>query len=284
MGDLIHVSLFSGIGGIDLASEWAGFETVLQVEKDEFCQQILTKQWPDVPRMEDVRDVTAESVRQTVGERGIRPTLVSGGFPCQPFSSAGKRLGQKDDRDLWPQMFRIIQELRPDWILGENVANFTNMGLDRTISDLEGEGYTVRPFEIPAVAVQAPHQRMRVFIVANAERSGSEERNLSEITNRPGSRGWRSDAPNPPYSPGKRNNGDGIERRNIRTREMQPGGRSGEASEGKWQLSESPVCGADDGIPDRVDRLKALGNAVVPQQVYGILRGIAEIDRHIDSE
>jgi len=151
-------SLFSGIGGFDLGLERAGFEIIWQVEIDPFCNKVLAKHWPNVKRFLDVK---------TVGSKELEPVdLVCGGFPCQPYSCAGKRMGAEDDRALWPEMLRIIQEVRPRWVIGENVAGFVNMGLDNSISDLEREGYAVQAFIIPACAVNAPHRRDRVWIVA----------------------------------------------------------------------------------------------------------------------
>ena len=160
-----HISLFTGIGGIDLASEWAGFDTILQVENDPYCLQVLEKHWPTVERCTDIRSLNGRKYRGTID-------LLSGGFPCQPYSGAGKRKAFDDDRDLWPEMFRIVQEVRPTWVLGENVANFVNLGLDRTILNLESEGYEVQTFNIPAVAVSAWHQRARIFVVGYAEHYG----------------------------------------------------------------------------------------------------------------
>ena len=160
-----HISLFTGIGGIDLASEWAGFDTILQVENDPYCLKVLEKHWPTVERCTDIRSLNGRKYRGTID-------LLSGGVPCQPYSGAGKRKAFDDDRDLWPEMFRIVQEVRPTWVLGENVANFVNLGLDRTILNLESEGYEVQTFNIPAVAVSAWHQRARIFVVGYAEHYG----------------------------------------------------------------------------------------------------------------
>ena len=163
------LDLFSGIGGFSLGLErTGGFETVAFCEYDEKAQKVLKKHWPDVPIFKDVRNMNYEG---TVD-------IISGGYPCQPFSFAGKRKGTEDDRHLWPSMFKLIQKHRPTWVIGENVAGHINMGLDSVLTDLESEGYNVRTFLIPAVAVNAPHRRDRLWIVANSSRSraGTDDR------------------------------------------------------------------------------------------------------------
>jgi DNA (cytosine-5)-methyltransferase 1 len=160
-------SLFSGIGGIDLAAHWAGMETVVFCEREPFPQRVLRKHWPHVPIIDDVRDFT----RKELERRGIGTIdIISAGYPCQPFSYAGKRRGAEDDRHLWPEVKRILSEIRPRWFVGENVAGHITLGLDDVLSDLENEGYTAQPFVIPAAAVYASHRRDRVFIVACAAR------------------------------------------------------------------------------------------------------------------
>jgi len=158
------LDLFSGIGGFSLGLERAGMQTVAFCEIDPYCRAVLKKHWPGVPCHEDVRTLTASDVGPI--------DVICGGFPCQPFSHAGKRLGGEDDRALWPEYRRLIQELRPAWVIGENVVGLVSLGLDSVLDDLEALGYSQRTFDIPACGVGAPHLRHRIWIVAHANGRG----------------------------------------------------------------------------------------------------------------
>ena len=167
---LATLDLFSGIGGFARGFEATGsIETTCFVEQDPYCQAVLRHHWPDVPILGDIRDVKGCDLP-------IQPDVICGGFPCQPFSQAGKQLAQDDPRHLWPEMFRLIRECRPAWVVGENVAGLIKLGLDEVLSDLEGEGYATRTFNLPACAVGAPHIRQRLWIIAHADSQGEPDK------------------------------------------------------------------------------------------------------------
>lgn len=303
---MTHLSLFSGIGGLDLAAEMAGFTTVGQCEWADYPTKVLEKHWPDVPRWRDIRTLTGESFYERTGLRTVN--VISGGFPCQPFSFAGKRRGKEDDRYLWPEMLRVIQEIRPAWVVGENVAGIVSMALDTALSDLENLGYSCQAFIIPACAVDAPHRRDRCAIVAyanNAEatrhggHSGKELRKPESEGLSLGSKSMADADCNgrkgPEQPSEKRRNehkklpliAEGFDVYNANSQRLQNhGSESGIVqiqSEngielGGWWPAEPNVGRVANGVPNRVDRLKCLGNAVVPQQFFPIFEAIAKIE------
>lgn len=288
MNKLTHFSLFTGIGGIDLAAEAAGFSTVCQCEWADYPTAVLEKHWPLTPRFQDITTVSKEAFIEKTGKSTV--TLISGGFPCQPFSSIGPKRGFDDPRYLWPEMCRVINELRPHWVLGENVANFVNMGLHKTLFDLAKAGYAVWTFVLPACAVGAWHERRRTFIVG------------ADVSYAPCFRH---------RLPPQRVEGNHLPRRGVpaeeKGRELLDGVAVGSSLPSGTGGGQEPALqpgmgGVADGLPagvdgnylwtvepphiprlaedkkDRAKRLKALGNAVVPAQVYPILRYIADIE------
>jgi DNA (cytosine-5)-methyltransferase 1 len=251
-------SLFSGIGGFDLGLERAGMSVRWQVEIDPYCNRVLAKHWPDVPRYRDVRDC---------GAGNLAPVdLVCGGVPCQPASVAGKRRGTSDDRWLWPEATRIIRELRPAWCLFENVPGLLSLEhgtiFDSLLADLEAEGYACGTLLLPAVAFDAPHRRMRVWIVANANSRGLPESRVCEEqpgrAEAVGASEVVADSQNP--------DGRGPDGTDNARRGHSQTGRCGVASGRVQHWSAEPAVGrVADGVLHRVDRLRTLGNAVVPQ-------------------
>lgn len=308
MKHLTHLSLFSGIGGLDLAAERAGFRTVGQCEFADYPYQVLCRHWPDVPKWRDICTLSGGDFYDRTGLRTV--DVLSGRFPCQPFSVAGKRRGTEDDRYLWPEMLRVIKELRPAWVVGENVAGIINMALDQVLSDLEAQGYETRTFVIPACGVDAPHRRDRVAIVAwhnDGKPNGRES--LAAIPREDERQNSKScgvcydvaDADQSRIQGGQASGNVEIQRKNIVEHALRCGECShvcNSASTGfqnrtagaffrpeeeqklkrsDWWPIEPDVGRVAHGIPHRVDRLRCLGNAVVPAQFYPIFKGIAEL-------
>ena len=292
------ISLFAGIGGFDLGLERAGMQCVGQVEINPFCQRVLAHHWPKVKRIGDIRNVN--------GTEFGAVDLVCGGFPCQPFSHAGKRKGKADDRYLWPEMLRVIQAYRPAWVLGENVAGIVNMALDTVLSDLEAQGYQCEAFIIPACAVDAKHERKRVYIVAHSALRKNDRREPGVVAE--AERCWKSFdtasiacGQNVPYSHstgcGERRRAESIQPEQypaqcsgqVVSHTVNDGRNRTEGNEAE-QGSDEPDNGiferghtwepepgvgrVANGVPGRVDRLRSLGNAVVPQVVEVIGRAI----------
>ena len=173
---MIHIGLFEGIGGFGIAAHWAGWKTYVSCEWMEFPQSVLKHYWPDAYHHGDIKTLTYEKINAELVSRfgsdwRNEPVIITGGFPCQPYSMAGKRLGKEDERHLWPEMLRIIREVSPDWVVGENVLGIVNwndgMVFDEVQADLEAAGYEVQPFVLPACAVNAPHRRDRTWFVAH---------------------------------------------------------------------------------------------------------------------
>ncbi len=334
--ELTHFSLFTGIGGIDLAAEWAGFKTVGQCEWADYPTKVLEKHWPDVPRWRNIRDVNAKSVY----DRGIGAIdIISGGFPCQPFSVAGKQKGKEDNRYLWPEMLRVIRELTPTWVLGENVPGILSIAADDVCKDLEREGYEVVILNFEAAAVGAKHRRERVFFMGHSKYNGQPTMQKLRSYEATGNKWWeeeqkktrkfegaskpinvsgicRSKNGSKQYShvsdtknrdeglPSRKtetvtefrefcedvantdNTGFSSQRLTTRVREekretcssIKRGSMLGTEWNTNWWTIEPSVGRVANGIPNRVDRIRCLGNAVVPQQIYPILQAIADIE------
>jgi DNA (cytosine-5)-methyltransferase 1 len=301
-----HGSLFSGIGGFDLAAQWMNWNNVFQVEIDNYCQKLLTKNFPNVTKYTDIREFDGKQYAGTVD-------IISGGFPCQPFSNAGKKQGTKDDRYLWPEMLRVVREIQPIAILGENVPGIIGMELENVLSDLENAAYRTQTFVIPACGKNAPHKRERVWIIAYNDSFGSKFRSAnSEIKTETASErsniqfetyrlSNKSNATNPSNSWIKsmqQQGKNGIYKSEIITNSNSFGQQehgqlerpvcskkdtewkaSWAYNDGRWP-TQSPVCGRNDGIPNRVDRLKGLGNAIVPQIAFELFRSIEALVLH----
>ena len=274
------LDLFAGIGGFSLGLDRAGgFETVAFCEDNLPAQKVLKKHWPDVPIYGDIKELTHDRLQAD----GIFPTVISGGFPCQDISNAGKQAGIVDgDRSsLWAEMFRLIRDVRPAWAIIENVSALRSKGLALVAQNLTEIGYDAEWHCIPACAVGAPHQRDRIWIVANPSRKLLEER----IDDGGTSGGRPHGQPSGPgetladtNGEGPQGHGEGLEEPcQILTQETAGLFSSGTGSD-QWAV-EPDVGRVAHGVPNRVDRLRQLGNAVVPQIPELIGRAIMEFEK-----
>jgi len=296
---MTHGSLFSGIGGFDLAARWAGWKNIFQVEIDPWCQKILAKHFPNAQRFTDIRDFDGSAWRGAVD-------VISGGFPCQPYSSAGKRLGKEDARHLWPEMLRVIREAAPRWVVGENVRGLVGWSgglvFHEVQTDLEAAGYEVQPFLLPAASVGAPHLRYRVWFVAyraseqvgiagQSREHGGLEWATSDAEQLQGGNGREFAMQRRRQGKAKQVGMGGITTINtigsrLEERQRVAGNNESEqpptigANYGwEWWPTLPPVCGRNDGFPNRVDRIRGLGNAVVPQLVWRIFDTINQYEQ-----
>lgn len=278
---MTHASLFSGIGGFDLAAEWAGWTNSFNCEIDPFCRRILKYHFPNAEQYADIRTTDFTIWRGRID-------VLTGGFPCQPFSLAGKRKGTEDERYLWPEMLRVIRTVRPRWIVGENVFGIVNwsegMVFDEVCSDLEAAGYAVQPYIIPACGVGAPHRRDRCWFVAYCADSGFEA--MRERTDCADADRVVTD------SYGKRRNEQlaaGVASETEK-RACQRDRKTFARTTFESFPSQSPLCCRDDVFPDGLDgitfprwvreSIKAYGNAIVPQVALQIFETINEYENH----
>jgi DNA (cytosine-5)-methyltransferase 1 len=310
-----HLDLFAGIGGFSRAVHWLGGTTVGFVEWDAWCRRTLYKHWSEAHFHGDIKTLTAATLRdwgirtrgadisgnaysvngpkvgticsQIVGSGGTgrevsrQVDLITGGYPCQPFSLAGQRLGAEDDRHLWPEMRRVIDLCRPRYVLAENVAGHVSMGLDTVLSDLEADGYTCGAVVIPACAVNALHRRDRVWILASQSTNPAINQSSPRWTTTEVAESFRNRTDNH-RGCAKRDNGQAARTLDIGPDGISPGlvrrPATGPAepdliraawADGSWELDLPRVVAEE---PERRQKLQAAGNAIVPIVAYEILR------------
>jgi DNA (cytosine-5)-methyltransferase 1 len=293
---LTHASLFSGIGGFDLAAEWAGWKNIFHCEWNSFGQKVLAHHFPNSKSYNDITKTNFTIHEGTVD-------VLTGGFPCQPYSQAGKRLGKADERHLWPEMLRTIREVKPRWVVGENVLGIVNwnggMVFEEVQLELEAQGYEVQSYILPAAGVNAPHQRYRTWFVAYSNNKGrcSKFKSISKENGKISERNENAEFSYSSYRNDTNPSGFGLQgkweqrsidkkgkRRNERFRKL------GNNEFGRWEEfpTQPPICGGNDGISRSMDgitfskwrneSIKAYGNAIVPQVAYEIFKAINEFE------
>ena len=288
-----HLDLFSGIGGFSLGLEKVGFKTIAFCEREEYCRMLLQKHWKGVKIYNDIKKLEAKDIKEPVD-------ILTGGFPCQPYSVAGKQKGTNDDRYLWPEMFRVIKEVKPTFIVAENVRGLINiqdgMVFETVCSDLESEGFEIQTFIIPAAGVGAPHKRERVYIMGYSKHNGSLTSKIKRGNNKINDR--TEEGENTTFQPERtsrsrddvalENSGCELyERSSIRgtdedetrkeiTNQHQ---RSSSSSWRSWEF-EPDVGRVANGVPGRAHRLRGLGNAIIPKIAEEIGRSIWKITKN----
>lgn len=281
-----HGSLFSGVGGFDLASEWMGWKNVFHCEWNPFGQKVLNYYWPKTISYHDITKTDFSIHRGQID-------IITGGFPCQPYSTAGKRKGKEDSRHLWPQMLRAIREVQPTWIVGENVLGLVNwdggLVFEEVQADLETEGYEVQPYVLPAASVNAPHLRNRVWFVAYSDHKRRSP-GSKQIQGKDGEVSeWDNNAESSDssiQSDATYTNGFGLRSQGHRIRDSRFFDKEGKINNWSNFPTVSPICSRNDGLSDRLDSItfskwraesiKAGGNAIVPQVVHQIFKAIQQ--------
>ena len=279
MKKITHLGLFEGIGGFSLAARWMGWETLAWCEWNEFGQKVLRHHFPKAEGFGDIKKTDFTKYANKID-------IVTGGFPCQPYSTAGKRKGKNDDRHLWPEMLRAIREVQPSYVVGENVRGLTNWNrglvFDEVQADLEAEGYEVLPFLLPACAVNAPHRRDRIWFIAYCNGNGLHKSDLkNEVQPNKGGINAQYDLNKIAFY------AQGIRLQHSRENKKLERGRFGQPNKRNfWDSfpSQSPICTGNDGFSGRLDNLtfskwrtesiKAYGNAIVPQVALQIFKAI----------
>ena len=313
-----HISLFSGIGGFDLASEWMGWQNVASCEINPFGNKVLQYYWPNAFHHDDIKTLTYEKLNQELTTRfgadwRSDDIILTGGFPCQPYSAAGKRLGKEDSRHLWPEMLRVIREVAPSWVVGENVRGLTNWNgglvFDEVQADLEAEGYEVTPFLLPACAVNAPHRRDRIWFIAYRNAANAMPIRLQQCENGTEMGGGQSEvceagseSANGIETNGKIPNATDSESFDIQNkwheqnslgekdkRQSATGFKYGNIQTNwtTFPTSQPTICNGDDGLSNRLDgitfpkwraeSIKGYGNAIVPQIAYQLFQIINDL-------